>query len=512
MSQSVSTDPLGLILNQLDPEEMKEMSSDISIIDGKRQLSSPLDQPLQKIPRGDSYANTHVAPSNSSPSHILTSHDHVHNSDNNKSLSVNQTKFVIFHGFTSSYRDDNKLQKAFKELGKSVKIVSIKKLRDNKIGVELVNNSEYQKLKANDYGFLDLFKHNLLLKISEPAPEGFKRSRTPLFPVVIKNVNMTNEDMTANLNEKGIECKFVKQLENRRANIDTPHKLAYLTQTSDRENIINFGLHLDAFHYVCELPNFLKYTKQCFKCWGFGHTQDSCENTLNCVRCGGNHHKKDCTNEFTDTCCKNCGGEHVASNLNCPSRLQYINENPRLYVPRKKNPVKSKTKKQADTQTTPTINTTPKHMSWSDIMEHGQQVQNNRPLYVDVLKGNTQTNVNVQYPSSTPANSGRQANASQPQVSTCTPQIPQSNIAHYERISASPINSTQQYRYINKDTKLISLNVFFILVENVLSYLIHRPGPPILEEITPFLHGIIKEFIGVDSEAVMNQINSSEYY
>ena len=228
---------------------MTELSSDISIIDGKRQLSSPLDQPLQKIPRGDSYSNTQIAPNNCSLSHIPTFHAQVHNSDNNKSHSVNQTKFVIFHGLTSSYKDDNKLQKAFKELGKSVKIVSKKKLRDNKIGVELVKNSEYQKLKTNDYGFLDLFKHNPLLKMSEPAPEGFKHSRTPLFPVVTKNVNMTNEDMTANLHEKGIECKFVKQLESRRANIDTPHKLAYLSQISDRENIINFGLHLDAFHY-----------------------------------------------------------------------------------------------------------------------------------------------------------------------------------------------------------------------------------------------------------------------
>ena len=51
---------------------------------------------------------------------------------------------------------------------------------------------------------------------------------------------------------------------------------------------------------MCELPNFLKYTKQCFKYSGIGHTQGSCENTLNCVRCGGNHHKKDCKNGFTD--------------------------------------------------------------------------------------------------------------------------------------------------------------------------------------------------------------------
>ena len=104
---------------------MTEMSSDISIIDGKRQLSSPLDQPLQKIPRGDSYSDTQIAPNNYSLSHIPTSHAQVHNSDNNKSHSVNQTKFVIFHGLTSSYKDDNKLQKAFKELGKSVKIVII---------------------------------------------------------------------------------------------------------------------------------------------------------------------------------------------------------------------------------------------------------------------------------------------------------------------------------------------------------------------------------------------------
>ena len=59
------------------------------------------------------------------------------------------------------------------------------------------------------------------------------------------------------------------------------------------------------------------------------------ENDTKCVRCGGDHNKNECKNDFSDTCSKNCGADHPASNLNCPVRLQFIKENPKLYVPLK---------------------------------------------------------------------------------------------------------------------------------------------------------------------------------
>ena len=54
------------------------------------------------------------------------------------------------------------------------------------------------------------------------------REKVPLYPMAVKNICMSNSDLTELLNQNGFECKYSKQLENRRLKEDTEHKLAYL--------------------------------------------------------------------------------------------------------------------------------------------------------------------------------------------------------------------------------------------------------------------------------------------
>ena len=45
-----------------------------------------------------------------------------------------------------------------------------------------------------------------------------------------------------------------------------------------------------------------------------------------------------------------------------------------------------------------------------------------------------------------------------------------------------------------------------------MSFIIHRPGPRVMEDIIPFIHSIIKNLCGIDSEQILNQANHSEQY
>ena len=387
----------------------------------------------------------------------------------------------------------------------------------------------YQKLVSNDFGSLDLFKQNPHLKVSMPNPTGaISREKVPLFPMVVKNICMSNSELTELLNQNGIECKFSKQLENRRLKEDTEHKLAYLVKQSDREQLINFGLNLDFLHYKCELPHFLKYTKQCFKCWSFGHTKDSCDKDTMCVKCGSNHHKNDCASSFSDLCCVNCGGEHTASNLNCPKRLQYIKENPKPYIPyKKRQQEKLRGRKQANTQTSPGLGQAhpvahqPAPQSWFEAGNQEQQL-----TYADVVKTQepkttklvpktsniTSTNAKL-VSTSTPAKVHFESHTYEPPLLQ-TPQFQQTPLENSNARSSiahiSPVSSFSQQ--LTVETPVLSIEIFFTLLHHILNYMIHKNGPPIMEEIYSHVHGLIRNLTGIDSEAILNQSNGTQYY
>ena len=104
------------------------------------------------------------------------------------------------------------------------------------------------------------------------------------------------------------------------------------------------------------------------------------------MRCGGSHDKSKCDKPNIDSECANCGGNHAAFTLNCPSRLDYIREFPELH-----RSSKSKPKFQRKvTQTTPTIDNNPKlteerkqhqqqprKLSWADLVS---PIQNEKPF------------------------------------------------------------------------------------------------------------------------------------
>ena len=54
---------------------------------------------------------------------------------------------------------------------------------------------------------------------------------------------------------------------------------------------------------------------RCFKCQGFGHTANRCNQQDRCARCAGNHNSRQCRS--THVCCANCHGPHTSRSTFC---------------------------------------------------------------------------------------------------------------------------------------------------------------------------------------------------
>lgn len=83
----------------------------------------------------------------------------------------------------------------------------------------------------------------------------------------------------------------------------------------------------------CIVYENLAVTK-CFKCQGYFHKSNNCENEISCEHCAGNHERKSCTTQIKK--CKNCeianikyklghNVNHTASDPECPSTKYHLN-------------------------------------------------------------------------------------------------------------------------------------------------------------------------------------------
>lgn len=91
---------------------------------------------------------------------------------------------------------------------------------------------------------------------------------------------------------------------------------------------------------------------QCSNCQQFGHGEDNCHRNSKCVRCGGQHHSKNCPllqpqPDFPNAKkkipeekvkCGNCNGPHTANYLECPSRVRYLQDVGKINESRQKPP------------------------------------------------------------------------------------------------------------------------------------------------------------------------------
>ena len=180
-----------------------------------------------------------------------------------------------------------------------------------------------------------------------------------------------------------------------------------------------------------------------------------------CVKCGANHHKNDCASSFSNLCCINCGGEHTASNLNCPKCLQYIQDNPKPYISYKKpQQEKLRSRKQANTHTSPGLCQAPP-MPHQPIPQFWPEAVNQEhdPTYADVVK------------------------TQEPKPTKSVPQISNSILA--KAFQPTPLENSNArssithyllYHFFSQqltvETPVLSIEIFFTLLHHILNYYI----------------------------------------
>lgn len=71
--------------------------------------------------------------------------------------------------------------------------------------------------------------------------------------------------------------------------------------------------------------NKAKGPTQCRKCFLYGHGMRNCHLETVCVKCGiSGHSGETCSAEEANIKCSNCGGNHIATDLDCKSRSSFI--------------------------------------------------------------------------------------------------------------------------------------------------------------------------------------------
>lgn len=77
------------------------------------------------------------------------------------------------------------------------------------------------------------------------------------------------------------------------------------------------------FHKVCKVAPYRPRAVVCYKCHQIGHKMDVCpDDSQWCGRCGRPHNEEmsDCQNQTPQ--CRNCRGEHVATDATCPKTVK----------------------------------------------------------------------------------------------------------------------------------------------------------------------------------------------
>jgi hypothetical protein len=125
------------------------------------------------------------------------------------------------------------------------------------------------------------------------------------------DIDVNDCDVLAELKVQGITAAT------RRINKATNSQTEYVSIQVESKEAMSSLLHNQLRLALCRFKvSQDQKILQCFNCQKVGHTSSSCPNSTVCLRCGGNHHHKDCSATLK---CANCDGPHAACARKCPT-------------------------------------------------------------------------------------------------------------------------------------------------------------------------------------------------
>jgi hypothetical protein len=192
-------------------------------------------------------------------------------------------------------------------------VFDIKSIAKNKLCIYF-NNLD----TANKFSVTDLTVYNLKAEI-------------PLHYVnvvgVLKGIplDMSMNELHGIIKEQDRVVKLERILRKERVESDKGQEFI-LIPTSCVKITFNLTIlprDIDLTYYKEKVHAFVSATRQCQKCFRFGHTKYQCKSASRCDRCGGDHTSNLCTAKKIE--CLHCKGEHLASSLACPERERQKN-------------------------------------------------------------------------------------------------------------------------------------------------------------------------------------------
>lgn len=121
------------------------------------------------------------------------------------------------------------------------------------------------------------------------------------------------EDVKDNM-ESEVEVTKVERMKKRNREgelFDTTNVKVTFQGNKHPESIAIFGCKFKVELYIFPV-------KQCMNCWGYGHKKDQCKRVAKCRSCGEEKHQDECRMVK----CINCGGNHKATERECPMRQE----------------------------------------------------------------------------------------------------------------------------------------------------------------------------------------------
>lgn len=170
-----------------------------------------------------------------------------------------------------------------------------------------------------------LVGHPIKIEVDQPKPKvstnvQTAQPRRPLFSVVMRGVehDVSMDDIRPAAQARGISIHNLWRIRSRATNLETTLVRILLYDPTQATYLIRDGLPIffQGVSYRCEESQPRRV--QCSRCFGYGHTADTCSNQRLCAQCslpaGPNH------NCASDPTCVNCGKHHPPTDPKCPAK------------------------------------------------------------------------------------------------------------------------------------------------------------------------------------------------
>ena len=124
--------------------------------------------------------------------------------------------------------------------------------------------------------------------------------------------------ITEALTNKGLAVAEVIRLQNKDKTGDSQTVKIVLSDTINRNTLVQTGLQVDYMHFAVEPAKQNTTPVQCYTCQKYNHVAKFCKSEHpTCARCGENHRINQCTAADDAIKCSNCKGNHLANSSVC---------------------------------------------------------------------------------------------------------------------------------------------------------------------------------------------------